>query len=90
MLVHINNYAYGFGAGRGGRSKGYLVLPECHRYLCVFDIIMFLLLLPVVGLPLGFMQNNGRASAGLAQEFTYGTCLHHRGRSLICRVYIHY
>ena len=33
------------------------------------DITMFSLLLPIVGLPLGFMQNNGSASAGRVKAF---------------------
>ena len=50
---------------------------------------MFSLLLSVVGLPSRLMQNNGSASAGQAQAYTYRICLRHRGRIQYCRVYIH-
>ena len=49
--------------GEGG-SKGYSV-PERQSCLDALDITMFSLLLPFVGLPPGFMQNTGSASAGL-------------------------
>ncbi len=47
---------------------------------------MFTLLLPVVGLPPGFMQNNGSGSVGLMQPFTYRIRLHHHRGTQYCRV----
>ena len=76
MLVHIHNYAYGFSAGRRREIKGILIYLITWRQTGVLDVTMLSLLLPVVGLPLGFMQNNESASAGLAQAFTY--CIHLR------------
>ena len=56
-MVHIYNYAYSFGAG-------ILVYLIAWRQTGSLDITRFSLLFPVVGLPPGFMQNNGSASAG--------------------------
>ncbi len=52
------------------------------------DFTMFSLLLLIVGLPQGFMQNNGSAMAGLAHAFTYPIHLPHQGRIQYCRIYI--
>ena len=70
MLGHIYKYAYGFGAGRRREIKGILVYLIARRRTWALDITMFSLLLPIVGLLPGFMQNNASASAGLAQMFT--------------------
>ena len=90
ILVHIHNYAYSFGAGRRREIKGILVYQIARRQTGMLDITMFSLLLPIGGLPLGFMQNNGSASAGLAKAFTYRICLCHRGRIQYCLIYIHF
>ena len=46
-------------------------------------------LLCFVGLPLGFMQNNGSASASQTQAFTYWIGLYHRERIQYCCVYVY-
>ena len=88
MLVNIYNYDYSFGAGRSREIKWILVSLIARRQTGALDITMFSLLLPVVGLPPGFMQNNGSMSAGLALAFTYRIRLHHRGCIQYSRVYI--
>ncbi len=60
MLFHIYNHGYSFGAGRRREIKGILVYLNAGQTGSL-DITRFLLLLPIVGLPLGFMLNNGSA-----------------------------
>ncbi len=50
--------------------KGYS-LPDHWRRSAALDIMMFSLLIPVAGLPLGFLQ---KASAGLMLGFNYHIC----------------
>ena len=89
VLVHIYNYAYSFGAGMRREIKGILFYLIVQRQTGTLDLTMFSLLLPVLGLPPGFIQNNVSASAGLEQAFTFDIHLHHKGRIQYCRVYIH-
>ncbi len=55
----------------------------------MLDITEFSLSLPFVGLPPGFMQNNGSASTGLARSFTFCIRLRHQGHIQYCHIYIH-
>ncbi len=82
MLIHIHNYAYSFGASRRREIKGILSYRIAGGQTGALDITRFSLLLPVVGLPPGFMQNNGSPSAGLELAFPYRICLQY------CRVYM--
>ncbi len=87
-LVHIYHYGYGFGAIRRREIKGILVYLIAQRLTGALDTTMFSLLLPLVGFPTGFMQNNGSTSAGLALAVSDRIRLHHLGHIQYCRVYI--
>ncbi len=64
-----------------GRSKGYSVLPDHCRHPGVVDIMMFSLLIPIEGLPLGFkLILSARVPAG--RQFLRSPImlhLHYRG-----------
>ena len=49
-------------------------LPDCMEMNQRIGYHYVSVLLPIVGLPLGFMQNNGSWSTGPAQAFIYRIC----------------